>query len=56
MGLTWLRGGVWMNSGLWLAACVTYVSALALARVITRGELAATWSALRFSRPGARRP
>ena len=56
MGLTWLRSGVWMNAGLWLAACVTYVGMLALARVITRGELAATWSALRFSRPGARRP
>jgi len=51
-----LRGGAWTNAGLWLVACVAYLAALALARVITREEIAATWSALGLSRRAARRP
>jgi O-antigen/teichoic acid export membrane protein len=56
VGLVWLRSSAWMNTGLWLAACVAYLGALALARVITREEIAATWRALGLSRRGARRP
>lgn len=56
MGLGWARGGAWTNAGLWLAACVAYLAALALARVITREELAATWSTLGLNRSGGRRP
>jgi O-antigen/teichoic acid export membrane protein len=56
VGLVWLRSGAWTNAGLWLAASAAYLAALAVARVITREELAAMWSALGLSRPGARRP
>ncbi len=56
VGLVWLRGSAWMNTGLCLAACVAYLGALALVRVIRRGEVTAMWRALDLSRRGARRP
>jgi O-antigen/teichoic acid export membrane protein len=56
MGLTWLRSGAGTNVALWLGACVAYLAALTLARVITREEMAATWRALGLSRRAARTP
>jgi O-antigen/teichoic acid export membrane protein len=56
MGLAWLRSGPGTNAALALVACLGYVAALALARVITREEMAATWRALGLSRRAARTP
>jgi O-antigen/teichoic acid export membrane protein len=46
LALLWWRGPWWMNLGLWLLACAGYLGALVLTRVITPGEIAATWMAL----------
>ena len=56
MAVGGLRGGAWTNAGLWLAVCAAYLAALAVARVITREEIAATWRALGLSRRGGCRP